>query len=97
MGEVGDSGPQFHAEAGEHARAAGIEGLCTLGDVSERASVAFGGGSHFSDVDTLNTTLLEAIKNYNSVLVKGSRFMRMERVVNAIAAGPQNSKEAACC
>ena len=97
MGEVGDSGPQFHAEAGEHARAAGIEGLCTLGDVSERASVAFGGGSHFSEVDTLNTTLLEAIKNYNSVLVKGSRFMRMERVVNAIAAGPQNSKEAACC
>ena len=97
MGEVGDSGPQFHVEAGEHARAAGIEGLCTLGNLSEQASVAFGGGSHFNDVDTLNAKLLNAVKHYNSVLVKGSRFMRMERVVNAIEAGPQNSKEAACC
>jgi UDP-N-acetylmuramoyl-tripeptide--D-alanyl-D-alanine ligase len=97
MGEVGDSGPQFHAEAGEHAKSAGVEGLCTLGDLSERASVAFGGGSHFSDVDMLNAKLLDILKNYNSVLVKGSRFMRMERVVDAIQGHSKKSTETACC
>jgi UDP-N-acetylmuramoyl-tripeptide--D-alanyl-D-alanine ligase len=101
MGEVGDSGPQFHAEAGAHARSARIENLYTLGDLSAGATISFDGGSHFSDMDALNSKLLDDVKNFNSVLVKGSRFMRMERVVNAIqAAGlkdPIQPQGAACC
>jgi UDP-N-acetylmuramoyl-tripeptide--D-alanyl-D-alanine ligase len=109
MGEVGEFGPQFHEEAGAHAKSAGIEGLCTLGDLSGLASKAYGDAAHFTDVNSLNAALLDTLKNYRSVLVKGSRFMRMERVVNALAAPAQNStqssaqgatqkpSEAACC
>ena len=96
MGEVGDSGPQFHAEAGALAKTAGIEGLYTLGDMSALASAEFGNGRHFRDVDRLNQALREEIKNFNSVLVKGSRFMRMERVVNTLQAGVQKKPESAC-
>lgn len=96
MGEVGDRGPQFHAEAGSYAKAAGIEGLCTLGEMSKLASTGFGAGRHFSDVVHLNRELRAVAKNYNTVLVKGSRFMRMERVVNALQDNAQEKSEAAC-
>jgi len=80
MGEVGARGPQFHAEVGGHARARGIEYLHTLGEQSRAM-----GGVHHSDIDTLNAAVLAALPSVGSVLVKGSRFMRMERVVDAIA------------
>ena len=79
MGEVGDQGPQFHAEVGEHARACGIEQLFTLGEQSVGM-----GGRHFSDIDSLNAAVLNQLPGIASVLVKGSRFMKMERVVQAI-------------
>jgi UDP-N-acetylmuramoyl-tripeptide--D-alanyl-D-alanine ligase len=86
MGEVGDQGPQFHDEAGQHARAMGIENLFTLGEQAQRASCAFGPGRHFSDMDALVTSVLAELPHSGSVLVKGSRFMKMEQVVQAIAA-----------
>ena len=96
MGEVGDRGPQFHAEAGAIAKAAGIDCLYTLGELSARASTEFGTGRHFSDVDRLNQALLGVATDYNSVLVKGSRFMRMERVVQALQENEVKKAEAAC-
>ena len=81
MGEVGDQGPQFHAEVGEHARSRGIEQLLTLG----AQSIAMK-GRHFEDVDSLTQAVLAELPKAASVLVKGSRFMRMERVVEAITA-----------
>ncbi|HWP13653.1 MAG TPA: UDP-N-acetylmuramoyl-tripeptide--D-alanyl-D-alanine ligase [Ramlibacter sp.] len=81
MGEVGGQGPQFHAEAGEHARARGIEQLLTLGD----QSVAIR-GRHFDAIEPLIAAVLAELPGVSSVLVKGSRFMKMERVVEAIAA-----------
>ena len=81
MGEVGDQGPMFHAEVGEHARARGIENLLTLGE----QSVAMR-GRHFADIDALNQAVLAELPKAASVLVKGSRFMKMERVIQAIAA-----------
>ncbi len=71
MGEVGDQGPQFHAEVGEHARARGIEQLLTLG----AQSVAMQ-GRHFEDIDSLKQAVLAELPKAASVLVKGSRFMR---------------------
>jgi UDP-N-acetylmuramoyl-tripeptide--D-alanyl-D-alanine ligase len=81
MGEVGDQGPQFHAEVGEHARSRGIEQLLTLGTQSIAMK-----GRHFEDVDALTQAVLAELPKAASVLVKGSRFMRMERVVEAITA-----------
>jgi UDP-N-acetylmuramoyl-tripeptide--D-alanyl-D-alanine ligase len=85
MGEVGDHGPQFHAEVGEHARARGIEVLLTLG---EQASGM--GGRHFADIAALNAAVQAELPRAASVLVKGSRFMKMERVIEAITALAQN-------
>ena len=89
MGEVGDQGPQFHAEVGEHARALGIEQLLTLGDQSVAMK-----GRHFDAIGPLVAAVLAELPRVSSVLVKGSRFMKMERVVQAIAAqAEQQPKE----
>jgi UDP-N-acetylmuramoyl-tripeptide--D-alanyl-D-alanine ligase len=79
MGEVGDQGPQFHAEVGEHARARGIDKLFTLGDQSRAMK-----GSHFESIEALQAAVLSELPHAASILVKGSRFMKMERVVEAI-------------
>ncbi|MDE2607002.1 MAG: UDP-N-acetylmuramoyl-tripeptide--D-alanyl-D-alanine ligase [Burkholderiales bacterium] len=81
MGEVGDQGPAFHAEVGAYARERGIEQLFTLGEQAQAMR-----GRHFADVEALNAAVLQALERSESVLVKGSRFMKMERVVEAIAA-----------
>ena len=91
MGEVGDQGPQFHAEAGRQARDRGIDMLFSLGLQSPQAAAAFGEGRHFSDMDSLVTAVLAELPHAGSVLVKGSRFMKMERVVEAIARHAQDS------
>lgn len=81
MGEVGDQGPAFHAEVGAYARERGIEQLFTLGEQAAAMQ-----GRHFADVEALNAAVREALGRAESVLVKGSRFMKMERVVEAITA-----------
>ena len=84
MGEVGDQGPQFHAEAGRWAKAQGIDDLYTLGTQARLAGQSFGKERHFDDVEALKQAVLAQLPNVNSVLVKGSRFMKMERVVVSI-------------
>jgi len=94
MGEVGDQGPAFHAEAGLHARERGIEQLFTLGRLSADAAASFGVGRHFGDdLPALQAAVAAALPGLCSVLVKGSRFMKMERVVEAIVAGTQEQQE----
>ena len=88
MGEVGGQGPQFHAEVGEHARHRAIDQLFTLGEQSGAM-----GGRHFGDIESLNAAVLAQLPGVASVLVKGSRFMKMERVVEAISAQAQQQKE----
>jgi UDP-N-acetylmuramoyl-tripeptide--D-alanyl-D-alanine ligase len=79
MGEVGDQGPQFHAEVGQYARERGIERLLTLGEQSRAMA-----GEHFEGIEALNAAVVAELRRATSVLVKGSRFMAMERVVEAI-------------
>jgi UDP-N-acetylmuramoyl-tripeptide--D-alanyl-D-alanine ligase len=93
MGEVGDQGPQFHDEAGRHARALGIEKLFTLGEQSKNAATGFGQAQVFADVDALIAAVLAELPHTGSVLVKGSRFMKMERVVQAITAHAQDQTQ----
>jgi len=88
MGEVGDQGPQFHAEVGRYARERGIERLYTLGEQSRDMA-----GRHFDDIAALNAAVLQAVEESASVLVKGSRFMKMERVVEAIVQRQQQQEQ----
>jgi len=86
MGEVGDGGPAFHREAGEYARSAGIDRLFTTGELAKATAAAYGpGAQHFDDVSLLGDCLAREAHAGVTVLVKGSRFMRMERVVTALS------------
>ena len=84
MGEVGHQGAAFHAEAGRYAKAKGIEQMLTLGELAQVAANAFDGAQHFDSAEHLVDALLHTLPHQHSVLVKGSRFMRMERVVQAM-------------
>jgi UDP-N-acetylmuramoyl-tripeptide--D-alanyl-D-alanine ligase len=82
MGEVGTEGRQFHTEVGAYARGRGIDALYTLGELASYASGAFGSRArHFENVEGLNREVEAVLVPQASVLVKGSRFMKMERVV----------------
>jgi len=86
MGEVGAEGPAFHREVGAFARASGIDRLLTAGALAAEAGMAFGAGAdHFASVDALARHVVAEAGPDVTLLVKGSRFMRMERVVAALA------------
>jgi UDP-N-acetylmuramoyl-tripeptide--D-alanyl-D-alanine ligase len=84
MGEVGNNGRQFHQEIGAYARSRGIEQLLTLGELTREAAAAFGSGRHFEHIDALAAALESLLTPSATVLVKGSRFMRMERLVQRL-------------
>ena len=87
MGEVGEKAGQFHDEVGGYAKSMGVERLLTLGIHAAAAAHNFGSGAeHFAEVDGLIAVLRNELGAGRTVLVKGSRFMRMERVVEAILA-----------
>jgi len=80
MGEVGARSAEFHREVGSYASARKISRLYAIGEATKHAVEAFGaGGRHFDSVDEL----VSGIEG-KSILVKGSRFMKMERVVAAL-------------
>lgn len=80
MGEVGEQGLAFHAEAGEYAQNKGIQQLFAVGALSQEAVKHFNGAQHFETIGALLTAVTGVIGNTNSILIKGSRFMKMERV-----------------
>ncbi len=84
MGEVGNNGRKFHQEIGAYARSRGIEQLLTLGELTSEAAAAFGSGRHFEHIDALAAALESLLTPSTTVLVKGSRFMRMERLVQRL-------------
>jgi UDP-N-acetylmuramoyl-tripeptide--D-alanyl-D-alanine ligase len=92
MGEVGHEGPAFHAEAGRYALAKGIDQLLAHGNLVRSAVDVFPGARHFESMDELNDAVLAGLPHASSVLVKGSRFMRMERVVEAVVAHFSNGE-----
>jgi murE/murF fusion protein len=84
MGEVGSQGPAFHREVGAYAAARRIETLWAAGPESANTAAPFSGALAFATVDALIAAFDKA-PSFASVLVKGSRFMKMERVVAALA------------
>ncbi len=82
----GGQAGQFHDEIGGYAKSQGVDQLFALGEHSELASRNFGaGGQHFGSVEALLEALAPQLGGDTVVLVKGSRFMRMERVADAVA------------
>ncbi len=86
MGEVGDQGPAFHAEVGSYARQRGIEHFWCAGELMRHAAQANARARHFASVEALIAELGNA-PAAASIVVKGSRFMKMERVVAALTEG----------
>ena len=82
---------------GDQARKAGFQRLYSLGQYSCQATLVFGtGGMHFDTVEALVETLSEALHETNHqtiVLIKGSRSMRMERVIRALLPESHSAKE----
>ncbi len=94
MGELGKGAAQLHREIGVAARELGIQHLFALGALSVEAVREFGAGAqHFSGIDALYGVLDKELDAQTTVLVKGSRFMKMERVVQHLAL----HKEEPCC
>lgn len=86
MGELGDDVESFHRQAGEMASKAKVDRLFTLGNYSENAAKAFGKNArHYEEVDELIEDVKKVLEKDATVLIKGSRMMRMERVVDALA------------
>ena len=82
LGEIGPEGPGLHAQIGASAKAARIDHLFALGDLSAAAAREFGSGaSHFTRLHDLLQAVAPLLHPDVTVLVKGSRFMRMEQVV----------------
>ena len=82
MGELGHEGPAMHADVVAFARDAGIESLCATGDLMRDTVKLFGDGAqHFAQVDAIASAIKPRLTADTHVLVKGSRFMAMERVV----------------
>jgi UDP-N-acetylmuramoyl-tripeptide--D-alanyl-D-alanine ligase len=87
MGELGSEAAEMHAGIGREARASGIDRLFTLGELSAHAAHAFGERArHHTRFEDLVTELERELAPEVTVLVKGSRFMRMERVVKHLEA-----------
>ncbi|MGP1717149.1 MAG: UDP-N-acetylmuramoyl-tripeptide--D-alanyl-D-alanine ligase [Methylophilus sp.] len=85
MGELGDDAEAMHAEVGRYAKDHGVDAMYALGNHSKAAVNAFGSqAQHFDAIENLIAALQANTSAEDIVLVKGSRFMQMERVVNAL-------------
>lgn len=85
MGELGDDAEAMHASVGSYAKGSGVDAMYALGTYTKAAVKAFGSqAQHFDSIEKLIATLQANTSAEDIVLVKGSRFMQMERVVNAL-------------
>jgi UDP-N-acetylmuramoyl-tripeptide--D-alanyl-D-alanine ligase len=87
MGELGEQGPALHMQIGEQVKTAGVDVLYTLGKLSAGAARQFGKGArHFTQIEELLAEVEKLLTPGVTVLVKGSRFMQMERVAERLTA-----------
>jgi len=89
MGELGNAGQALHEQVGRQARAIGVSRVYAVGELARTVAGAFGkGAAHYPDqsalIAALQADLAALAPAPVTVLVKGSRSMRMEHVVDAI-------------
>jgi UDP-N-acetylmuramoyl-tripeptide--D-alanyl-D-alanine ligase len=101
MAELGDNAVQLHQDIGIYAKSQGIDALYCLGEYSKAASESFADkGFHFDAIESLIEALQQTIKQQEQlgdkqvvmILVKGSRSMQMERVVEALSCKSNQAK-----
>jgi len=90
LGELGENPEKVHEKIGEKAKAVGIKHMYCLGDYSANACNSFGeNGKSFDEMDDLlkdlKSDLQDDFPDNTTILIKGSRFMRMERAVEALS------------
>lgn len=91
MGEIGEASGQYHDEIGGYAKSQGIDRLFAFGDAAQQAVRNFGEGArHYCNIEKLIAAVDKELGPETTVLVKGSRFMKMERVADALAAEEKN-------
>jgi UDP-N-acetylmuramoyl-tripeptide--D-alanyl-D-alanine ligase len=91
MGELGAHARDAHVNAGRYARATGVARLYAVGQLTPLAVEAFGGGAEwFPDAQALAAHVRPRLAPGVTVLVKGSRSNRLERVVDALVAEQKN-------
>jgi len=92
MGELGENAAAFHAGIGVTAKQSGIEKLYALGELSREAVREFGvNAQHFDCIEDLLAEMDVELVTGTTLLVKGSRFMKMERVVKYLEIGSGQS------
>ncbi len=95
MKELGEDSRKLHAEVGDAARSLGVSRIFAIGEMSALTVEAFGhGAQHFSEQSALVAALRQELRPGINCLIKGSRSMGMERVVQAII--PEKTLREAC-
>lgn len=94
IGELGENATAMHADVGHYASLTNIDGLLTFGTLSQEMTNAFNRhrkidmlhipAQHFSDINMVVNALKPLLQPHTTLLIKGSRFMAMERIVNAL-------------
>ncbi|MDT8363428.1 MAG: UDP-N-acetylmuramoyl-tripeptide--D-alanyl-D-alanine ligase [Nitrosomonas sp.] len=92
MGELGVAAAEYHRQIGHLAREAKLDALLALGELSAHAVEAFGrNGQHFAHLDDLLASLTKLLDTNVTVLVKGSRAMRMERIIEKLSTAQEST------
>ncbi len=95
MKELGDDAAELHREVGEAVRTSGVDRLFAYGDLASNAAEGFGNNARwYASLEMLVDELCEGLSSDVNVLVKGSRSMRMERVVDALREPDEVRREA---
>lgn len=85
MGELGNDADELHVEAGNYAKESGVDSLYSFGKLAAKAAKEFGGnGFCYDKHEDMISALRDELSQDVTLLVKGSRSMHMEHVVNAL-------------
>ncbi len=85
MGELGKNAVEIHGKSGELLKSAGIDKLFTIGELASESSKKFGKNAiNFNEFDSMSTHIKEELDGDSTLLIKGSRYMHMEKLVNKL-------------
>jgi len=91
MGELGNAAEHSHTDAGKQARNSGVNKLYAIGQFAQFSAQGFGEDSYvFEDQPSMISEIKNNLAEDVTLLVKGSRLMKMENIVNALAANGES-------
>jgi len=91
FGELGDESEQLHRQMGLDAKESQVKKLWTIGSESKQASKAYGiGAEHFNNIEALKNKLKDELSSDVVCLIKGSRFMQLDQLADALVEGGES-------